>query len=527
MQSKSIALTKIPTACFILLSGIMTVFAFPPFPSGFLAYFALVPLIYTFWRADFHFGFEKGYFYGFVLNFGILYWLALNKGTTWYWATLSMLSAVFFVSLNYGAIGLLVGFIGRRLGKQAGLYAFALVWVAIEYIRTFGTLGFTWNNLAYTQSHAVQLIQMAAVIGPSGVSLWIVVINLLIFTLLRRIYHKQPMMRLIMVLGLLFLIPEGYGAWTLYKADQPNHRYQVSVGLVQPNIDPNAKWNHDSFQQNMRILHDLTDSVATQPRDLIVWPETATPTFLRRNHFGALDEIFDHLDRLGAALLTGVPDYEYQSNGEYKIYNATFLLQAHSRTIRDYRKIRLVPFGEYIPLSGYFPELKKLNLGQGNFDAGTEMKVYQIPLKCLANGQTDSTLYFNSVICYESTFPEIIRNAAQKGSELLVIVSNDAWFGRTSAPYLHAEIARFRAIENHLPVVRSANTGVSLIIDPNGRELRRLGFGKEGYLVASVPQGRPDTFFVRFGNWVGIVSVILSSGLLLITIFKKRKTCEN
>lgn len=509
----------------ILLSGLLTVLAFPPMPTGFFAYFALVPLIYVFWRADFHFGFEKGYLYGVILNLGILYWLALNKGTVWYYATLSMVAAVLFVALNYGAIGLIWGYIGRAAGKRWALITLPFVWVAVEFLRTFGTLGFTWNNLAYTQARAVPLIQMAAVIGPTGVSFWIVMLNVLNFTIIRRLVRHESVLRLVLTIGVLFLIPEIYGFVVLTKPHPDREQRLVAVGLIQPNVDPNEKWDIDSFQANMQLLHDLTDSVAQQPCDLIVWPESATPTFLRRNHFYSLTNIFEHLDRLQTNLLTGAPDYEYQKNGQAKVYNSTFLLRANSREILDYRKMRLVPFGEYIPLSGYFPELKQLNLGQGNFDAGEEMRVYTIPLKCHQGG-ADSLLALHSVVCYESTFPEIVRLGALDGSELLVIVSNDAWFGPTSAPYLHAEISRFRAIENRLPVVRAANTGVSLILDEYGRELVRLPFGKQGYLKATLQQGTPTTIFVRWGNWVGKLSVIVAIAGLLYSFIKRKKCAK-
>jgi|UPI0003A02BE7 apolipoprotein N-acyltransferase len=522
MDNLSTHLRRIPTPVLILISGLLTILAFPPLPTGFLAYFALVPLIYVFWRADFHLGFEKGYCYGIILNLGILYWLALNKGTTWYYATLSMIAAVLFVALNYGAIGLLWGYIGRAAGKNLALVALPFVWVAVEFLRTFGTLGFTWNNLAYTQSQAVQLIQMAAIIGPTGLSLWVVTLNVLNFALIRRLIHRESVLQLVLIIGTLFLIPTIYGGIVLTRSNPDRERCPVTVGLIQPNVDPNEKWDRDSFRLNMQMLHDLTDSVAQQPCDLIVWPESATPTFLRRNHFYSLTNIFEHLDRLQTNLLTGAPDYEYQPNGVTKIYNSTFLLQANSREILDYRKMRLVPFGEYIPLSGYFPELKQLNLGQGNFDAGEEMRVYTIPLKC-HRGKTDSLLALHSVVCYESTFPEIVRLGALKGSELLVIVSNDAWFGPTSAPYLHAEISRFRAIENRLPVVRAANTGVSLFLDEYGRELARLSFGEQGYLTATLQQGKPATIFVRWGNWVGKLSVIVAFAGLLYSFITRKK----
>jgi len=506
----------------ILISGVLSGLAFPPLPLGFLAFFALVPLLKAFCDDEFHNSFEKGLVYGLVLNLAIMYWLALNKGTTWYWATLSMVAAVIFLAMNYAIIGLSVGFIGRRLGRNVGIWSFPIIWTAIEYLRSFGSLGFTWNNLCYTQSHAIQLIQSAAVVGPYGISGWIVVINVLIFRLLENLEDYRQVSRRLVIIIALFLIPAIYGMVVLQKPSDENDRRLVNVGLIQPNIDPNAKWDQESFKKNMQLLHDLTDSVATQPLDLVVWPETATPTFLRRNHYAVLTEIREHIERLQVNLLTGTPDLE-RAGEDYRYYNATFLLRPHSNRIEDYRKIHLVPFGEYIPLSGYFPELSNLNLGQGNFQAGKEVKLFQIPLRVDQRPVSDTVLTFNSVICYESTFPDLVRQATRQGSELLVIVSNDAWFGNTSAPFLHAEIGRWRAIENRIPVVRSANTGISLILDQYGRNLQSLPFGKSGWLSAPVTQGKPQTIFVRYGNWPARLCVILALLLIGYSIIRRKK----
>jgi len=506
----------------IISSGLLTGLAFPPLRLGFLAFVALIPLIKAFSDDEFHLGFEKGLIFGIPLNFIIMYWLALNKGTTWYWATLSMLSSVLFLALNYAVIGLIVGYIGRRLGRTAGIWSFPIVWTAVEYLRTFGTLGFTWNNLCYTQTHAIQLIQAAAIFGPYGISAWIVVMNVLIFRLLENLTDNRQVTRKLTVIMTLFLIPAVYGLAVLAKSDKAPDARMVNVGLIQPNVDPNAKWNQEFFKSNMQLLHDLTDSVAIRPLDLVVWPETATPTFLRRNYHDSLTRIRQHLTALNVNLVTGVPDYEKHSAEEYRYFNAAFLLRPNSNAIEDYRKIHLVPFGEYIPLSGYFPELKNLNLGQGNFEAGTEVKVFDIPLLTDSVSVSDTTLKLSIAVCFESTFSPLIRKAARQGSEMLIVVTNDAWFGNTAAPFLHAEIARFRAIENHIPVVRSANTGISMILDQYGREVCGLDFGQSGWLSAKISQGKPSTFYVKFGNWLAWLGVILTVILIGYSTFKRR-----
>jgi apolipoprotein N-acyltransferase len=500
---------RIPDWLLVLSAGILTAAAFPPLPLGFLAYFSLVPLIVVFLRDDFQLGFEKGYIFGLVLNLGIMYWLAVNSGTDWYWATLSMIAAVLFLALNYGLIGLIFGFIGRRFGRNIGLWTLPIVWVAIEYIRSFGKLGFTWNNLCYTQTQATQLIQFVSLTGANGVSFLIVLINVMV---IQAWLHRKKMPatsgRLIIGIMLIFLTLEIAGALVLQSAKSPADKRNVHVALIQPNVDPNDKWDLNSYRNIMQLLHDLTDSAAVEPRDLIVWPETATPTYLRRNQRYSLTKILSHIRRLNVHLLTGVPDFEFRSADDYSVYNSTFLLRPDSPKIEHYRKMKLVPFGEYIPLAGIFPGLNNLNLGQGLFEPGKQPTVFSIPLRVETTAKEDTILNFSSVICYESSFPYIVREGIRGGAELLVIVSNDAWYGNNSAPYLHMEISRLRAIENRVPVVRSANTGVSIICDAYGRVIARANFDQKDWLSAELAQGDRKTFFSRFGNWFGVVNVI-------------------
>jgi apolipoprotein N-acyltransferase len=514
---------SIPDWLLLSLSGVLIIAAFPPIPLGFLAYFALIPLIIVFVKDEFQMGFEKGFIFGLFLNLGIMYWLAFNKGTQWYWGTLSMISSVLFLALNYGIIGLIVGYIGRKFGKSAGIWSLPVVWVAIEYIRSFGSLGFTWNNLCYTQCRATQFIQIASIIGPNGISFIIVLVNVLLaLAWINYKDERKQSFKYLSAVILLFFIIEIYGAAVLYQADSPGENRKAHVALIQPNVDPNEKWDPESFWKVMSLLNDLTDSAATEPRDLIVWPESATPTYLRRNRGRTLDRIVDHIAQLNTYLVTGAPDYEFTDSADYKVYNSTFLLRPGSHEIEFYRKMKLVPFGEYIPLAEHFPELGNLNLGQGNFDAGTEMKVFAIPLNADTTASTDTTLILHSVVCYESTFPYIVRKGVQKGSEMLVIVSNDAWFGNNSAPYLHMEISRFRAIENRIPVVRSANTGISVICDAYGRILSKADFGERTWLSAELDQGKKKrTIYSLVGNWFGVLNVIGLCGILGISLFRR------
>jgi len=521
----SIHIKKLPGWLLALSAGLLSVLAFPPLPLGFLAYFALIPLLFAFEKDDFHLGFEKGFLFGLILNLGILYWLALNKGTTWYFAFLSMFAGVLFLTLAYGITGWLIGFIGRRLSGSLALYSLPVLWIAMEFLRSFGSLGFTWNNLCYTQSYAVPLIQLSAITSAYGMSGWIVAVNLIIYAVIKGLIARKNIKKQLILLGLLFLIPESYGLWVMRDRPVPDGQQRpVKVGVVQPNVDPTQKWAHENFSENMQLLYQLTDSIMIhEPVDLVVWPETATPTYLRRNYRYTLDKIRAKISDYHANLLTGAPDYTGSRQNGYQYYNATFLISSHQDTLVSYRKIRLVPFGEYIPLSELYPRLNDLNMGQGNFTAGEKITLFKIPLSQHDCQARDTTLCFISAVCYESTFPSLLRKGVRQGAEMLVVVTNDAWFGHTSAPYLHAEIARFRAIENRVPLVRSANTGISLVYDRYGRRLVKRGFGQQDWFSQELFQGSGDSLYVKWGDFLAWICVGLSVCVALSAIFRKGK----
>lgn len=498
-----------------LISGLLIVAAFPPLPTGFLAWFALLPLLTSFFYDDFQFGFEKGFIYGFVLNLGVLYWLAVNQGTYWYYSSLSMISSVLFLAVFYGLAGSLVGVIGRRGSRKLGVLAFPFIFTALEWIRSLGVLGFTWNNLCYTQSSYDSVIQVVAFVGPFGLSLWIYLINTLLFTVMKN--WKNPLVKFKSVTAIIFVFPFVFGFLILQSVDKQlaNKKARtLKVTVIQPNMDPNEKWNIDNYRANMNNLFQLSrKDIIENESELLVWPETAVPTYIRLNRRNSKKEITNFLHEHSVYLITGVPDYEYHKK-EYKFYNSVFYMNPDSTDFQKYRKMHLVPFGEYIPLSEHFEELKKLNLGQGNFIAGKKISVFNLP-------KNDYSIALTSAICFESSFPDLIRKGAQKGSQLLAIVTNDAWFGNTSAPYLHAEIARFRAVENHIPVVRAANTGISMIIDKYGRTIKESGFNRAEALSAELNIEKEKTFYSQTGNWIGVLCVILMSFLIFISIFRR------
>ncbi|MBN2281186.1 MAG: apolipoprotein N-acyltransferase [Candidatus Marinimicrobia bacterium] len=499
---------------FPLVSGVLIIFSFPPFNVGFLAWVAMVPLLASLYLDDFYLGFAKGFVYGFFLNLGILYWLGVNQGTYWYFSMLSMISGVLFLAIFYGLAVSVVGYIGRRAGKSMALFAFPFVFVAMEWLRSLGTMGFTWNSLCYTQSPYLALMQIVSVVGPFGLSLWVYGLNTLIFVILA--FPKEVRWRFVSIFAILFLFPIFFGGLVLLGSGRGlENDWKITATVVQPNVDPNEKWSRENYQSNMDLLYDLSRrEIINHDTDLLVWPETAVPTYLRINRRNSLMDIYNFLKENNTVLITGAPDYSIKDK-QYEYYNSVFYLNNKNSTPETYRKIRLVPFGEYIPFSETFEDLKKLNLGQGNFIAGDEITVFKYH-------RNDYDIHMTAAVCFESSFSSLIRQGVKQGSQLLAVVTNDSWFGNTSAPYLHGQIARFRAVENRIPVVRAANTGISMIIDKYGRVLKKSRFNEKTALTEKVAIGREKTFYSKTGNWIGVLCVITMFLLVIVTFFGRK-----
>jgi len=505
----------------VIISGILVTTGFPPLKLGFISYMALIPLIYAFERDKFNLGVEKGFLFGVMLNLGILYWLSLNKGTEWYWAVLSMISAVLFLSLNYAMIGFIFGLLGKKLGAIKAIALLPVIWISIEYLRSLGRFGFTWNNLCYTQLYFLPLIQISDIFGSFGLSFFVVMVNSILYLLFFKDISLRARKILLSFICISFAIVFIYGIIRISMYSEKSNKGKfIRVGIVQPNIDPNEKWTKIYYDDVMNTLYNYTDSVAEHNVNLVVWPETAVPVYLRLNQHGEMVRIRNKMKEHKVYLLTGVPDFK-RIGGEYKYYNSAFLIPPDEGSIPTYSKLRLVPLGEYIPLSSVFPELGNINFGQGNFESGDSITIFKINTSNTSDTNSKSEVKFTVAICYESSFPDIVRKGVKKGSEMLVVISNDAWFGMTSAPYLHAEISRFRAVENRIPVVRAANTGVSMFIMPDGKVKRKIGFNKKGYLVADVLTGT-GSLNTKIGDWFSILNTI-TLAVLIVAIFIKRK----
>jgi apolipoprotein N-acyltransferase len=511
------------TLFWALLSGVLIFLSFPKFGTGVLAWFAFVPLLHALREKTPYQGFLAGFTSGFVAYIGIIYWIAYVVVNYGYLplpvgiAAMLLLSAYLALYVALFAAGV-VYFQGRGV---APVIAAPLLWTCLEFARSHLFTGFPWENLGYSQYLFTPLIQAADITGVFGLSFAIVLINVVIYDILRvwrsRQNRKKQIRRIraeVITACLMMLILFGYGIYRLHDVEQSlDGAPQMPVSLIQGNIDQSVKWQPAFQQETIRIYTTLTRQAAPAGNGLIVWPETATPFFFQdQNEMHR--EVTSLPVRTGNWLLFGSPSYQRDGAG-LALMNSAFLLSPEGRIDGRYDKVHLVPYGEYVPLRRFFPFINKLVAGIGDFRSGPGYD----PLTMQAAGGPRK---LGVMICYEGILPEAGRTYRKQGASLLVNITNDAWFGRTSAPYQHLSMTAFRSVENRLYLVRAANTGITAIIDPTGRIEARSALFEKATISGTIRFLERNTFYSAYGD-VFVYGCILGLILILTMTIKRRR----
>ena len=473
-----------------MLSGLLLILSFPKFGHGAVAWVALAPLLVALAQATPGEGARLGYLTGAVSATGVLYWtalvvvqfggLSLPVGVVV--MTLLCLAFALF-PLLFGAI---TAFWVRAFGPGA-LFLAPLAWAATELLRSHTFFQFPWCLLGYTQHANPAAIQIAAVTAVYGVSAAVALASAcLAYAAL------VPSRRVAALAGLLGLLVgvHGYGAWVMGRPWSEAGR--LRVGLVQAGIVQEEKWKPELAGQNVARHLELTERAAAAGARLVVWPESAVPFYY--DHTPALAELLrERVRALGIYLFFGNDDRETAPTGEDRVYVGAKMLSPQGELVLRYHKMQLVPFGEYVPLQ------KVLTLG-GRVTAKVVEQVADFtPGREAVVGEVAGH-HLGGFICYESIFPQLVRRFTAGGAELLVNVTNDAWYGRTSAPYQHLAMTRFRAVENGRYLVRAANTGITAVVDPRGRLVATTALFDRTVLVSDVPLVQGTTFYARHGD---------------------------
>ncbi|HPG38036.1 MAG TPA: apolipoprotein N-acyltransferase [bacterium] len=501
-----------------ILTGVLLGLSFPPFKTGFLAYFVLIPFFLLLEDKHGFSAFRWGYISGLFADIATLFWIG--------WVTVpGMIGALLVLPLFWGFYAFLHTFLYRRLQFKAYLVV-PFLWTAVEYLQSAGETAFPWNFLGYSQSYYLPFIQFAEYLAVFGVSFWVVSINCTIFLLWKK--WSLPRLRsvLAIILGILFLLPAVHGI--IRMSDNGVRTEKIKIALLQGNIDPFEKWDKDLYDRNFKVYTDLADSAIKGQPDLMIWPETATPFYLRYEMF-YLERVKMIADTANLALLTGSVDFDYDDNGDYRYYNSALGFEANLDYIQKYAKMLLVPFSERVPYKNYFPfnVLKNLlfdmALGVGDYSQGSEYKLFTFHPRSWYLDKNNGNAYQAAVaICYESVFPDHIAKLTRMGANILIIITNDAWFGKTSAPHQHQQIAVFRAIENRIPVARCANTGVSCFIDEYGHVSRSTALFEQALIEQEVALTSSCTFYAKYRFLLPLITLIVTLTALIFSIAKRK-----
>jgi apolipoprotein N-acyltransferase len=483
----------------IFISAILAALAFPPYKLGFIIYFAPVLLLYLLENANLKEAFGIGYVWGVIFNMALLYGVL--------WATVpGTFGAIILIALVPAFQCWLYRLISRR-SIILGMILWPLLWVGFDYIRTFSEFNFPWSDFAYTQSYYLPLIQISEITGLYGVSLIIYIVNILIYSSLRLKLNRNRQTILLATAVILPLLLVVYGYIRLPSKSEPG---TTKIAIAQGNIGPEIKWENGGDRISYDTYIELSRQAAADSALMVVWPETALPFYLLHEpaRYQTLKSL---IDSINISILTGIPEYERAGKDEYIYFNAAALFQPGHHPVQTYSKIKLLPMSERIPFSGRFKKLKDIHLGQADFSSGRKPTVFAL-----------DSLKFAALICFESAFPEYCADFCRNGASFLVVITNDMWFGPSSIPYQHARMSIFRAIENRVPIVRCANTGVSMFIDRWGRTTNQTKTFVRALEINTIKPERSPSFYNRHGNWLPFVCAIMIPIIIAIAFLRRR-----
>lgn len=376
------------------------------------------------------------------------------------------------------------------------IFIFTLCYCVAEWIRGHLGGGFPWNLPAYGWGASLAVLQSAALVGAYGLSLLTVLFGASLAELFATPRRFVLPIAMTATFALLWL-----GGEVRLLASPTTFYDGVHVRLVQPNIPQDQKYLRELAARNWKTLIDLSEQGAPNTANVIVWPEAAPPVLLQRTP-EAIEEIA-MLDGATRVLVTGNQRIERDAQGGRRFFNSLYVFGPGGRLLATYDKFHLVPFGEYLPFE---PLLKAIGVTKlvgfpGSFTSGDGPHTIAIP------GAPDA----GPLICYEILFPGAV--VAQTRPGWLINVTDDSWFGPWAGPRQHLLAARVRAIEEGLPIARAANTGISAMIDPNGRTVAALGLNLRGIVDARLPRALAATPYAVFGDWGFIVLLMLCGAL--------------
>ena len=502
------------------LSGALFVLSFPKFGHPAFGWIALTPLLVALSGAAPRRAFLLGLATGIIYFTGTLYWIthvmAAYGGLQPWVAVLINGALIAYLALFPALFALLMRRIVMAYGRTALMIA-PVVWVATELGRTYLLSGFPWVLLGYSQATVLPIAQLASIFGVYGVSMLVAAVSAALacaavgppsLSRRRRSTAKAeggPTTGRWAPLIAVLVIVVAVAAWGSRRAaasEWTRAGEPIRIGMIQGNVDQAQKWDVTRASTIFQDYLRMTRQAIREGAQLVLWPESSTPFLFEEDLPGAA-VVRTLAQQAQVPIVFGSDQIERGRPDRY--YNSAFLVRADGTTGGVYRKMHLVPFGEYVPLQRLLFFAAPLTEQSGTFSPGLNPELLPV------NGHPISV-----AICYEVVYPDLVRQFVAGGSELLTTITNDAWFGQTSAPVQHFQQAAMRAIENGRYLVRSANTGISGIVDPYGRVLEQTPIFQPAVLVGEARYLRTSTFFTRHGDVLAYVSVVATLALLVM-----------
>ncbi|HIQ37149.1 MAG TPA: apolipoprotein N-acyltransferase [Desulfocapsa sulfexigens] len=447
-----------------------------------------------------------------------LYWIVFVLGQYGGLPLFVTIPALVLLSLYMAGYVMVFGLLANRFVHSFSpfvcLWIFPGLWVGLDWLRSVSDTGFPWMDLGYGVALVPLLFQSADVLGHYGLTFLILLLNTFFALLIVNTNGKKEIIRLAVPLVLVLLITAVYSGWRWQQVEKSLQDVEViNVAVVQANVDQGQKWNPERKESTVKSYVDQSRKIMNQTvrPELLVWPETSLPFY--PVHHPLLGSIHRLLDEEQVMLLSGAPWYERETPGSKKIlfYNSSLLFDSKGNIIARTSKSQLVPFGEYVPFKRFIPFIAPLVEAAGNFSRGE-----------IADPPACKNARIGVLICFESIFGGISRKWVDAGANLLVNITNDAWYGKSSAPHQTLGMTRLRAVETRRSIVRSANTGFSGFIDPMGRvhQVSPLFVPWEANRQVQIMEER--TLFVRGGYLFAPFCFVLTFLFGIITLRKQK-----
>ncbi|MGH9346959.1 MAG: apolipoprotein N-acyltransferase [Vicinamibacterales bacterium] len=496
-----------------LLAGALLALSFPRYGHPALGWIALVPLLLALsgWngrtghapgrrpRRAFALGLVAGTTY-FV---GTLYWTATVVQEFGGLATPVAIVAMLLLALYLALFPAIASLITARLVTRAGasgVLVAAAPWVATEFFRGYLLGGFPWVPLGNSQVTVLPIAQLASALGVYGVSgLVAFVSSAIAYAVLAT---GRARMKALAAAALVVFGVGAWGAWRIRDGSLTGEGNPIRIGLVQGNISQDDKWDPAEARRIFTTHIAMTREAVRNGADLVIWPESSTPFMFEEDNGGA--ETIRALAReLRVPILFGSDQIE--RGPPPRLYNSAFLVSPDGRTPAVYRKIHLVPFGEFIPMKSWLFFVSPIVESLAEFAPGASMVLLPV-----------GNHLASTAICYEVVYPSLVRQAVEAGSELLTTITNDAWYDRSSAPYQHFALASMRSIEQGRYLARAANTGISGVVDPYGRVVAQSAIFEQRTLVEDARFLTRRTIYSVVGDAVAYVAMALTASALIV-----------